>query len=148
FFGRITIALAHRIQGFVADQSQGFYHFLLELGSDIIVNLLVKNTREIIRWSNSFFMKSLDDMRMLDFVQQLYDLIIVRLERISKFFHRIGENPLVGEGKATICIEPYDMWLEQISQIRMFAKGIYQSIRSEEHTSELQSRENLVCRLL
>src|SRR5690606_41780391 len=28
------------------------------------------------------------------------------------------------------------------------APGIQQSARSEEHTSELQSRENLVCRLL
>src|SRR5207302_11514766 len=26
--------------------------------------------------------------------------------------------------------------------------GIYSAVRSEEHTSELQSRENLVCRLL
>src|SRR5690606_40405013 len=29
-----------------------------------------------------------------------------------------------------------------------FAKAPFQNLRSEEHTSELQSRENLVCRLL
>src|SRR5207302_9770582 len=31
---------------------------------------------------------------------------------------------------------------------RLAPRGIQNSIRSEEHTSELQSRENLVCRLL
>src|SRR5207302_7480895 len=30
----------------------------------------------------------------------------------------------------------------------IFDNGVEQKIRSEEHTSELQSRENLVCRLL
>src|SRR5690606_39730801 len=32
--------------------------------------------------------------------------------------------------------------------IVLFVQLIYENIRSEEHTSELQSRENLVCRLL
>src|SRR5690606_40441726 len=32
--------------------------------------------------------------------------------------------------------------------ILLIVVGIYELIRSEEHTSELQSRENLVCRLL
>src|SRR5690606_40263001 len=30
----------------------------------------------------------------------------------------------------------------------LFLRRIYATLRSEEHTSELQSRENLVCRLL
>src|SRR5690606_40049519 len=34
------------------------------------------------------------------------------------------------------------------NSMRAFIRGVGQSDRSEEHTSELQSRENLVCRLL
>src|SRR5690606_40082781 len=32
--------------------------------------------------------------------------------------------------------------------LQLFVAGVRQMLRSEEHTSELQSRENLVCRLL
>ena len=38
--------------------------------------------------------------------------------------------------------------LTQIKKAGMEAKQIYLATRSEEHTSELQSRRNLVCRLL
>src|SRR5436309_12624466 len=36
---------------------------------------------------------------------------------------------------------------QTVSRLRELSP-VYQKIRSEEHTSELQSRENLVCRLL
>src|SRR5690606_41226152 len=39
-----------------------------------------------------------------------------------------------------------DSGLQPRARIRTFASGV--ATRSEEHTSELQSRENLVCRLL
>src|SRR5690606_41674523 len=42
-------------------------------------------------------------------------------------------------------------WNASISKSRMrlkAQKGAVRAVRSEEHTSELQSRENLVCRLL
>src|SRR5690606_39321733 len=42
------------------------------------------------------------------------------------------------------------IWSEQISDLRWQHSGrsLIRALRSEEHTSELQSRENLVCRLL
>src|SRR5690606_40177966 len=36
----------------------------------------------------------------------------------------------------------------QVRRLRLRSKGSRATLRSEEHTSELQSRENLVCRLL
>src|SRR6266508_313033 len=36
----------------------------------------------------------------------------------------------------------------RLRELRVFFDGQFQFGRSEEHTSELQSRENLVCRLL
>src|SRR5690606_39806840 len=38
--------------------------------------------------------------------------------------------------------------LEQVKNLNVYATRLYELLRSEEHTSELQSRENLVCRLL
>src|SRR5437870_11074133 len=35
-----------------------------------------------------------------------------------------------------------------VRQLRQFAPGTFRNFRSEEHTSELQSRGHLVCRLL
>src|SRR5690606_40539501 len=66
---------------------------------------------------------------------------------------RIGITGVPGVGKSTF-IESFGMhWIERGKKVAVLAidpsssksKG---SIRSEEHTSELQSRENLVCRLL
>src|SRR5215475_16069066 len=39
-------------------------------------------------------------------------------------------------------------WLEQLNALARRALRRPDRVRSEEHTSELQSRENLVCRLL
>src|SRR5690606_41027908 len=41
----------------------------------------------------------------------------------------------------------FSMW-SRSRAILSFTSGVMEGIRSEEHTSELQSRENLVCRLL
>src|SRR5206468_11922928 len=38
--------------------------------------------------------------------------------------------------------------VEQVSRVRRARKGLEKALRSEEHTSELQSRSDLVCRLL
>src|SRR5690606_41553808 len=39
-------------------------------------------------------------------------------------------------------------WRPATPALRVCGRGVGRSARSEEHTSELQSRENLVCRLL
>src|SRR5690606_41997764 len=49
---------------------------------------------------------------------------------LGTLVHQMKKNAKFKEGLASMCI------------------GVGQGVRSEEHTSELQSRENLVCRLL
>src|SRR5690606_39876566 len=71
-----------------------------------------------------------------------------------------GEETGILEGVGPI-INTYDKWTTQFSQAaEIFSTGgrsgpqyvkfinYFEDLRSEEHTSELQSRENLVCRLL
>src|SRR2546430_12468295 len=40
------------------------------------------------------------------------------------------------------------IWRSRSSEVRMWKRSLLSSSRSEEHTSELQSQSNLVCRLL
>src|SRR5690606_40619901 len=73
---------------------------------------------------------------------------------------RLGEAMLIeARDNAHACIPEYgyypDQWVEPyLSRRRQCGFGLYEVLgidrkdRSEEHTSELQSRENLVCRLL
>src|SRR5690606_40270410 len=43
---------------------------------------------------------------------------------------------------------PRQLNVEDVHRLGDFPFGVHRRVRSEEHTSELQSRENLVCRLL
>src|SRR5690606_40733974 len=45
-------------------------------------------------------------------------------------------------------VEILDKQLLLVEKTKGYRDGVYVLMRSEEHTSELQSRENLVCRLL
>src|SRR5690606_41967775 len=68
-------------------------------------------------------------------------------ERIALVGHAIslgGEQPLPGPGEA-------NLFAAAIAEAKRYNLGPGRGCsppRSEEHTSELQSRENLVCRLL
>src|SRR5690606_39699642 len=69
-----------------------------------------------------------------------------RYDDLNGFLHRADElaHSLLEDGITAMKIWPFDMAAEK-------TRGQYISasdLRSEEHTSELQSRENLVCRLL
>src|SRR5947209_14139492 len=52
---------------------------------------------------------------------------------------------LVGTGKSSEAAQLFSTWKAERKWIRQIRKG---ESRSEEHTSELQSRQYLVCRLL
>src|SRR5690606_40636971 len=49
------------------------------------------------------------------------------------------------EAQANVGVEKYR---ERFTDIGIYENRLFDGVRSEEHTSELQSRENLVCRLL
>src|SRR5690606_41580234 len=63
--------------------------------------------------------------------------------RIRKLYQQ-GE---VGYMVSLLESKSFGEFLARFESIRLIAKRDH-SLRSEEHTSELQSRENLVCRLL
>src|SRR5690606_40586446 len=46
------------------------------------------------------------------------------------------------------CLNPIVLWLQTRLPFHLLSQPSRERVRSEEHTSELQSRENLVCRLL
>src|SRR5690606_33756891 len=62
--------------------------------------------------------------------------------------HQFGHlNPQLGDGRAILLGDVVDIH-GQRRDIQLKGSGRTPFSRSEEHTSELQSRENLVCRLL
>src|SRR5690606_39712613 len=67
---------------------------------------------------------------------------------IEDYVHRIGRTGRAfNEGDAiTFCNPAEEYYIQKIE--KLIRQSIPVRERSEEHTSELQSRENLVCRLL
>src|SRR5690606_32105843 len=65
-------------------------------------------------------------------------------ERIFELRHRDIKRFADGLGACLI----YPAERQNVGEDRLFRRQILFAVRSEEHTSELQSRENLVCRLL
>src|SRR5690606_39546435 len=60
---------------------------------------------------------------------------------------RRGRRPHLGPPLHLLCLA--DLLVEPDAAVRVRRDAVHTSVfRSEEHTSELQSRENLVCRLL
>src|SRR5690606_41127502 len=60
-----------------------------------------------------------------------------------------GDAPEIEEADARQRLRPFDMDFEKVAAVKERGPGLDRALldRSEEHTSELQSRENLVCRL-
>src|SRR5690606_31153821 len=68
---------------------------------------------------------------------------------VDQFYGKIRQDELLGP----IFNERIVDWAEHLDRMKRFWRSVLHnsgefSGRSEEHTSELQSRENLVCRLL
>src|SRR3712207_7403909 len=55
---------------------------------------------------------------------------------------------VIGEGSGALILEEREAAIRRGAKIYAELVGFGQSARSEEHTSELQSRQYLVCRLL
>src|SRR5690606_15083833 len=71
------------------------------------------------------------------------------IDRFDKVFSHVfkGVEAVSGEG----VVDPADLpeeWLRRLAEKHLTEEEKKLVERSEEHTSELQSRENLVCRLL
>src|SRR5690606_41586951 len=57
-------------------------------------------------------------------------------------------SPAPGDAARAAALAAMDKPLRRASELGVSAIAEAEAVRSEEHTSELQSRENLVCRLL
>src|SRR5690606_22592628 len=76
------------------------------------------------------------------------DMLARDSERLSQTYARLNRSPL---GAAALAGTSHDLDREASATLLGFDAPVgntYDAVRSEEHTSELQSRENLVCRLL
>src|SRR5690606_40678266 len=70
--------------------------------------------------------------------------IVFEIEFVGNFSDRV-----VPDGEQPFCFQYYPVAYDfSCGGTQLFLAQRIQVIRSEEHTSELQSRENLVCRLL
>src|SRR5690606_41646226 len=70
-------------------------------------------------------------------------------ELVTLFELRFDPEERPAEGEVEACIERIHRLLDDVASLnddQLLRR--YMELRSEEHTSELQSRENLVCRLL
>src|SRR5690606_42000686 len=84
----------------------------------------------------------------------LHDALPILLKDSTKGNYYVAEKNKKVIGSLLTTFEWSDwrngtvLWIQSVYVVPEFRrKGVY-SKRSEEHTSELQSRENLVCRLL
>src|SRR5690606_42061820 len=78
-------------------------------------------------------------------LRKIYREDLIRQKSLTTFSYL---NPVYGREVAGTTVSPADS--AQTDRLRSDSLFLQDSIhlRSEEHTSELQSRENLVCRLL
>src|SRR5690606_40864755 len=75
---------------------------------------------------------------------------------LNKILEKVGEESVetilaakdaaISGDCSDLIYETADLWFHSL--VMLAALGQHPQARSEEHTSELQSRENLVCRLL
>src|SRR5690606_39900373 len=85
------------------------------------------------------------------FIRETYQLLTSYLPHVVDLLHHFNPRHIVGERQYHLvcaCVVTLPLLDRIFSEV--INDGFQQPIvkRSEEHTSELQSRENLVCRLL
>src|SRR5690606_42150849 len=84
----------------------------------------------------------------------LHDALPIYRPNAAETVEHYAKSPLIGRYSYLYCCIGYCCIVAalrcRVTDGRLFVAPIiaYLSLRSEEHTSELQSRENLVCRLL
>src|SRR3712207_7180240 len=62
--------------------------------------------------------------------------------------HQVGHGCAVAEPHEAIALEARRLWRLAVEVLQVAGHRLAHLARSEEHTSELQSRQYLVCRLL
>src|SRR5690606_40941401 len=86
-------------------------------------------------------------------VKAITDLFPEDNEHLAYYKAQLLSDAMIIQAKLSgaKAVKIYDLKMENAAIIRKAARDLmvaYHGLRSEEHTSELQSRENLVCRLL
>src|SRR5690606_41395513 len=80
-----------------------------------------------------------------------FDLIVRAFAKLGVEIEHEGDTAIVRRGQKLVIEEPFTSNLLpkiEAAPWPYFSVDLLPLMRSEEHTSELQSRENLVCRLL
>src|SRR5690606_41997526 len=95
---------------------------------------------------------------MLEISQQLVLIVATHTDRSDldfatrrshqHFFPTRRSSDLILRGQIRVAATHHGGNLVQLAQILVVIERVVGQAKSEEHTSELQSRENLVCRLL
>src|SRR5690606_34249021 len=73
---------------------------------------------------------------------------VIKINNLPNFRSELKNNPVLVEIKSLAPYQGLFEKLELLEHVSTKATCLLGLYRSEEHTSELQSRENLVCRLL
>src|SRR2546421_9464862 len=67
---------------------------------------------------------------------------------MPKVCHSCGKGPAFGHSRSHSMVATKRRFEPNLQKVRIDDRGTPRRVRSEEHTSELQSRSDLVCRLL
>src|SRR5690606_34792679 len=129
----------------VSDIPPGKNYATLTLGNGTVIPLDQTNEGEIVRQSGLVIRKTAD-------ARLVYETVAMPEDGFNNMASNTISTPKGGQYQVVLS-DGTKVWLNAASTLRYpirFNGSVRQVelVRSEEHTSELQSRENLVCRLL
>src|SRR5690606_18243868 len=119
--------------------------FSRKQANEILTNIATGkyNLSQVAAFMTAYSMRSIREEELAGFRDSMYELSLKRDYNGCKLIDLCGTG---GDGKNTFNISTLASFIVAGAGYKVAKHGNYG--RSEEHTSELQSRENLVCRLL